>query len=146
MHDVTVKVVAARPTLVVPATTTWREFPSVWPVLSGEVWACLRAAGIQRGCPNVMLYLDDAPRVEIGVLCDRQCPPSGRVVASALPAGRVATAVHRGPYAGLGEAHGAVLAWCAEQGLAPTRTRYEVYGPHRDDPAELETEVCWLLA
>jgi len=24
--------------------------------------------------------------------------------------------------------------------------RWEVYGPHRDDPAELTTEVCWLLS
>ena len=39
-HAVTVTRVAARPTAVVAATTSWAEFPGLWPVLSGEVWAC----------------------------------------------------------------------------------------------------------
>jgi hypothetical protein len=62
--DVTVRNVDALPTAVVAGTTTWREYPRVWRELSNEVWACLRAGGVQRGCPNVMLYLDDTPRVD----------------------------------------------------------------------------------
>jgi effector-binding domain-containing protein len=53
---------------------------------------------------------------------------------------------HGGPYSGLGAAHRAVLDWCASQGLQPVGTRWEVYGPHRDDPAEMETQVYWLLS
>src|SRR2546423_8345646 len=90
----------AQPTLVVPATTTWAEYPTLWPVMSGEVWACLRAGGVTRGCPNVMLYLDDVPHVEVGVLFSGSVPLTGRVVASSLPSGRVAWTVHRGPYGG----------------------------------------------
>ena len=56
--------VAARPTLVVAAHTTWPEFPGLWRPLLDEVWAFLRAAGITHGCPNVMLYLDDDPHVK----------------------------------------------------------------------------------
>jgi hypothetical protein len=52
-----------------------------------EVWACLRAADIHRGCRNVMLYLDDTPRVEVGVELTQPCPLTGRVVSSSLPAG-----------------------------------------------------------
>jgi effector-binding domain-containing protein len=144
-HSVTMTRVDARPTAVVAATTSWAEFPGLWPVLSGEVWACLRAGGIQRGCPNVMLYLDDVRRVEVGVLLDQPCPLTGRVVASTLPAGEVATTVHHGPYDGIGSAHQAVADWCAEQGRRPAGPRWEVYGPHRDDPAELWTEITWLL-
>jgi len=29
-HEVTIVDVAARPTAVVPATTTWQEFPKMW--------------------------------------------------------------------------------------------------------------------
>jgi len=58
----------------------------------------------------------------------------------------VATAVHKGPYAELGATHEAIHRWCAAQGLALAGPRWEVYGPHRDDPAELTTEVTWLLA
>ncbi len=145
-YQVTVTDVAARPTAVVAAATTWQEFPALWKELLDEVWTCLRAGGIYRGCRNVMLYRDDVPHVEVGVELHQPCPLTGRVVASSLPAGRVAVTVHRGPYAGLASAHRAMLDWCAAQGLRQAGPRWEIYGPHRDDPAELRTEVSWLLA
>jgi effector-binding domain-containing protein len=145
-HVVELRTVTRRPTAVVAAATTWREFPSVWRGMLDEVWACLHAEGIQRGCPNVMLYKDDVPNVEIGVELARSCRLSGRVVTSALPAGRVAMTVHRGGYDGLRSAHGAVVAWCAAEGRQLAGPRWEIYGPHSDDPAELEIEVYYLLA
>jgi effector-binding domain-containing protein len=146
MHEVTIKQVTARPTAVVPATTTWQEFPTLWRDLSREVWACLRAAGIQRGCRNIMLYLDDVPHVEIGVELTQSCPLSGRVVSSELPAGEVAMTTHWGSYAELGAAHQAVHDWCAAHGRRSGWPRWEVYGPHHDDPAEVWTEVYYLLS
>ncbi|GAB3903471.1 hypothetical protein GCM10029964_095460 [Kibdelosporangium lantanae] len=113
-YEITLEEVPARPTLVVPAATTWSEFPTLWKQLLNEVWTCLHANDIRGGCPNVMLYLDDVPHVEVGVLDREQCSPSGRVVRSALPSGRVVTTVHQGPYNGLGDAHEAVHAWCAD--------------------------------
>jgi effector-binding domain-containing protein len=145
-HEVVVEDAPVRPTAVVTATTTWRAFPTLWPELLGEVWACLRANGIQRGCPNVMLYLDDVPHVEVGVELREPCQLTGRVVASNLPAGRVATTVHRGPWSDLGSAHQAISDWCVAQGRRPAGPRWEVYGPHRDDAAELWTQVSWLLS
>ena len=46
MHDeVTTRDVEGLPTAVIPATTSWREFPTLWPELLGEVWpACGRVA------------------------------------------------------------------------------------------------------
>jgi effector-binding domain-containing protein len=138
--------VEARPTLVVPATTTWAEFPRLWKVLLDEVWECLHANGITRGCPNVMFYRDDVPNVEVGVLPAGDVTLSGGVVRSFLPAGRVATTIHKGPWSELGTAHDAIHEWCATQGLTLAGPRWEIYGPHRDDPAELTVEVTWLLA
>jgi hypothetical protein len=89
-YEVSLIEAASRPTAVIAATTTWREFPSLWGRLLGEVWDCLHASGIYRGCRNIMLYLDDVPNVEVGVLLVRPCPLTGRVVASALPAGTAA--------------------------------------------------------
>jgi effector-binding domain-containing protein len=144
--DVSIVDVLVRPTAVIPATTTWREFPRLWPVLLGEVWACLRAGGTDGGCRNVMLYRDDVPNVEVGVELPEPCPLTGRVVASTLPAGQVAMTVHRGSYAGLAAAHQAVHDWVVGQERQPAGPRWEVYGPHRDNPAEVWTEIYWLLS
>ena len=68
------------------STTTWPEFPALWGAL-GEVWDCLHAAGIIGAAATSCLYLDSVPNVEVGVLLDQPCLLSGRVMASALPAG-----------------------------------------------------------
>ncbi len=145
-YEVTVIEVAARPTAVVAATTTWQEFPTLCKDLLDTVWACLRAGGVDRGCPNVMLYLDDVPHVEVGVELRRPCPLTHPVVSSELPAGQVAMTVHRGPFSGIRAAHTAVRDWCEANGRPLAGPRWEVYGPHSDNPAELTTEVYWLLA
>jgi effector-binding domain-containing protein len=92
-----------------------------------------------------MLYLDDVPHVEVGVELTQPCPLTGRVVASSLPAGTVAKTVHWGTYDGLGRAHDAVRAWCHARDRPRAGPWWEVYGPHRDDPAEVWTEVYYLL-
>jgi hypothetical protein len=141
--DVRLARVAARPTLVVAAATTWAEFPQLWRRLLDDVYATL---GPDRaGRRNVMLYRDDVPHVEVGVLGTGPPAAGGPVMASTLPGGRVATAVHRGGYGLLGTTHRAVLAWCAEHGHEPAGPRWEVYGHWREDPAELETDVFYLL-
>jgi effector-binding domain-containing protein len=144
-YQVTVQEVPSRPTAVVGAATTWREFPTLWGELLGEVWNCLRAGGITGGCRNVMLYRDGVPHVEVGVLLDRPCPLTGRVIASHLPAGTAASTVHRGSFGDLGAAHDAVVSWCHAHGYHPSGVRWEVYGPHHDDPDQQWTEVVWLL-
>ena len=145
-YEVAVKEVEARPTAVVPATTTWQEFPTLWRKLLDEVWACLNANGIYRGCRNIMLYKDDVPHIEIGVELLVPCPLTGRVIASSLPSGRVAMTTHWGPYSELGGANQAVTDWCDAQGKQQTGMRWEVYGPHNDDPARVWTELYWQLA
>jgi effector-binding domain-containing protein len=138
--------VAARPTAVLAATTTWSEYPTLWGRLLDEVHASVRWGGDGPKGRNVMLYLDSTPRVEVGVELDQPATVTGRVIESSLPAGQVAAVVHRGPYGGLGAAHDAVLAWCRAEGLRPAGPRWEIYGHWHEDPAQLETEVYWLLA
>jgi effector-binding domain-containing protein len=142
---VTVTTVTARLTAVVAAETTWAEFPRRWKPMLDEVYACLaRNGGTKQGC-NVMLYLDDVPHVEVGVEMITPSVLDGPVIGSSLPAGEVARTVHRGPYGQLGAAHDRVVRWCAEQGRPLAGPRWEIYGDWREDPAELETEVYYLL-
>jgi effector-binding domain-containing protein len=92
-----------------------------------------------------MLYKDDIPRVEIGVELSVSCPLSGDVIASELPSGLVATTTHRGNYSGLGDAHRAIKEWCKKRGKKMTGVRWEVYGPHHNDPEQLWASVYYLL-
>lgn len=137
-----------RPTAVIAETTTWQLFPSLWPRLLDEVYASVRRPGLERpidGWHNVMLYRDSVPNVEVGVLAPPRFSPDGRVIASELPGGDVLRTVHRGDYAGLGAAHEAIVAHAAATGLQLTGIRWEVYGHWVEDPAEVETEIYYLL-
>jgi effector-binding domain-containing protein len=105
----------------------------------------VRSAGGGSRWQNVILYRDDVPNVEVGVLADGAVPLAGRVIGSELPGGRAAVITHPGPYAGLDVAHRAVHAWCAAQGLALAGPRWEVYGHWPEDGSQPETEVWYLL-
>jgi hypothetical protein len=135
-------------TAVVAETTTWEAFPELWRELLAEVWTFLRASGLRAG-RNVMVYRDDAPSVEVGAEVSRSFTRAGRVVPSALPAGRAAMAVARGAPspAKLAMVHAAVREWCAAHGHELSGVRWEIYGHWLEDqdPALFETEVYWLL-
>lgn len=141
----------ARPTIVVARQTTWGEFPSVWGSMLDEVYTVVRRASVDQARPgvdrwqNVMLYRDDVPNVEVGVLAPGPFSQAGNVISSALPAGLTASITHRGPYAELDAAHRAVRDWCAAQGHQLAGPRWEIYGHWREDPSDLETEIHYLL-
>lgn len=97
------------------------------PAACGEVWSFSRDAKLPRPGRNVALYLEGGV-VEAGVEIVEGFEGGGRVVVSRLPAGRVATSTHFGPYAGLREAHAAVRRWCADHGHRATGVCWEVYG------------------
>jgi effector-binding domain-containing protein len=149
--SVSFAIVEERPTAVVAQTTTWQEFPGLWRQLLDEVYSFVRGrddlatgSGGERW-QNVMLYKDDRPDVEVGVLTSARFESSRRVVPSALPGGEVATAIHSGDYARLGVTHDAVREFVAAHGRELAGPRWEVYGHWREDPSELETEIFWLL-
>ena len=143
--------VEARPTAVIAQTTTWSEFPKLWGRLLSQVYLFVRRRpelatgdGDERW-QNVMLYKDQRPDVEVGVLVSRPFQAEGPVIPSALPAGEVATATHRGDYAKLGITHDAVRAYAAAHGRELAGPCWEIYGHAGPDPSEAETEVFWLL-
>ena len=143
--------VEARPTAVVVQATTWTEFPKLWGQLLGQVYEFVRprpelATGDgDELWQNVMLYKDQRPDVEVGVLVSAPFQAEGRVIPSALPAGEVATATHRGDYAKLGVTHNAVRDYAAAHGRELAGPCWEIYGHAGPDPSEAKTEVFWLL-
>src|SRR5688572_11060570 len=98
----------------------------------GEVWAFLGANKVRSTGHNVALYLsstgsgaDITLDAWFGVEVHETIPASERVAAISTPAGRVASTVHWGNYAGIPEAHSAVREWCEANGHRITGTDWE---------------------
>ena len=132
-------------TAVVRLRARQQELSRVVPEACGEVWNYLRTVGAPRPGRHVALYLDGEINLEVGVEMDQDFLESDRVCRSCTPAGLVATTGHFGPYHLLGEAHKAILLWCAHHGHAPAAQSWEIYGHWNDDPAQLRTDVFYLL-
>jgi effector-binding domain-containing protein len=142
--DVFQLTVEARPTAVIAETTSWAGFPELWPRLLDEVWSAVRPRRDEiRPRRNVMLYKDDVPNVEVGVEIAGSYAPVGRIVASALPAGRVAMTTYRGSW-DVGPAHQAVIDECDRLGLERVGPRWEIYG-HFNAPGDEEVEIFHLV-
>jgi effector-binding domain-containing protein len=107
----------------------------------------LSAQGITPAGPAFALYHGaptDRADLEVGFATDRPVAPDGDVVASSLPGGRVAQAVHEGSFDGLGESWQRLFSWIGDQGLTARDDFWEVYVTEPSptmDPADLRTEL-----
>jgi len=118
------------------------------PAACGEVWTFIRTAGLPRPGRHTALYLNDGS-IEVGAEVSEPFAGNDRVRCSQLPAGRVATTTHFGPYQRLGEAHAAIRQWCDQHGHRHSKVCWEIYG-HWDaswnsDPSKIRTDVFHLL-
>ena len=143
---VRIEQVESRETAVVRRRASLEELTQVVPRACGEVWEFLRSFAHTRTGRNLALYLDDEFHLEVGVEVFEPINSNEQVVSSSTPAGTVATALHTGPYHRLPEAHRAIRLWCEEQGIPLAGPNWELYGPWKNDPTELRTDVYYLLS
>lgn len=93
-----------------------------------------------RGAPG------ETADLEVGFSTHGTVRAEGDVVASSLPAGRVARLVHSGAFDELGTSWARLESWIGRQGLTPAPVLWEVYltEPSPDmDPRDLRTELNW---
>jgi effector-binding domain-containing protein len=137
--------VAAVPLAVVRRTIERANISNeVIPALT-EVYGFLEETELGPCGHNVMVYLDNAINMEIGVQVPRAFESDSEVRPSASPAGPALFTRHIGPYGELGAAHSAVQRWAREQGVRLNGVCWEVYGDWAEDPAKLETDVFYLI-
>jgi len=98
------------------------------PAACGEVWSFVRSAKLPRPGRHCALYLDEHRTVEVGVEVAEPLVGNDRVHCSKLPAGRMVTTVHFGPYQLSREAHSANRLWCAEQKCQLSGVSWGFYG------------------
>src|SRR5438093_12566507 len=94
-------------TAVIRSRVQPKELSKFVPAACGEVWSFIRSAGLPRPGRHVALYLE-AGVVEVGAEVSEPFTGNDRVYFSQLPAGRVVTTTHLGPYQRLGEAHSTI--------------------------------------
>ena len=148
-YQVQLMQVARVQTAVIRSRVRPEDLAQFVPAACGEVWSFCRSAGLPRPGRHVALYLDAQGSVEVGAEVSAPFAGNDRIHCSELPAGRVATAIHFGPYSRLSEAHAAIRAWCAGHGYQCGATCWEIYG-HWDeswntDPSKIRTDVFCLL-
>jgi len=128
------------------------EIASVWKPALDQVWEFLRKnPGLRNDGHNVFLYHHPANRqspmnIDFGVEVVRKFEPTGEVFLAEVPAGRVATALHVGPYARLKETHDAIHAWASTNRVTFAGKSWEIYGDWTSDESKLETRIEYLLA
>ncbi len=124
-----------------------RDVAKTMLALLDRSWAYVREHAIPNDGINVAIYAGDGSgvAVEAGARVRAPFEPVGAIVCAATPGGLVATTAHIGPYERLGDAHAAIVAWCAANGHRLAGISWEVYGHWSDDPGALRTDIYYAL-
>ena len=113
-----------------------------------QVYAAGRAGSIQLDGQNIFIYrecIGDQLTVDFCVGAKAPFAPVGDVQPLYTPGGLAAMTTHQGEYGGLYAANGAVSAWCRAHDRPLAGPSWEVYGHWHEDPAQLRTDVYYLL-
>ncbi len=147
-HEIQLAEVPAIPTAVIRSRIPAGELSQFVPAACGEVWSFIQSNCLPRPGRHVALYLDSG-LVEVGVEVAERFKGTDRVHCSQLPAGRVVTTTHFGPYASLGETHSEIRLWCARHGHEVSEVSWEMYGHWEESwnsaPWKIFTDVFHLL-
>ena len=150
--QVSIENVPARKLAAVRRQVRVGEISSAWRPALDKVWEFLRQnPGVRTDGHNIFLYHHPPDRqlpmeVDFGVEVVRSFATSGGVYLTETPAGKVAAALHVGPYDRIGKTHEAIHAWAATSHQSFAGKSWEIYGDWTDDPAKLETRIEYLLS
>ena len=113
-----------------------------------QVYAAGKAGSIQLDGQNIFIYREcvgDQLTVDFCVGAKAPFAPVGNVQPLYTPAGVAAMTTHQGDYTGVYAANAAVSAWCRAHDRPLAGPSWEVYGHWHADPAQLRTDVYYLL-
>ncbi|QJR37186.1 GyrI-like domain-containing protein [Gemmatimonas groenlandica] len=113
-----------------------------------QVYAAAREGAVLLDGQNIFIYRDATDEeftVDFCVGATARFAAVGVVLPLETPRGVAAMTTHHGDYSGLGRAHAAILAWCRAHDRALAGPSWEVYGHWHADPAQLRTDVYYLL-
>ena len=147
-YEVRETIVAARPVAGVRAQVQRGRVGQEFGRHLDQVYAAARAGAMVLDGQNVFIYraaTDGQLTVDFCVGVKGSFAAVGAVLPLETPRGVAAMTTHRGDYGGLGQANAAILAWCRAHNRALAGPSWEVYGHWNADPAQLRTDVYYLL-
>lgn len=113
-----------------------------------QVYVAARAGAVELDGQNIFIYrecIGDHLTVDFCVGAKASFSAVGAVLPLHTPAGLAAMTTHQGDYAGLGAANAAITAWCRSHDRTLAGPSWEVYGHWNADPAQLRTDIYYLL-
>lgn len=136
----------AAPTLVVRTTATFHTMPRTIRDSFTKLGRHLQTLGEQPAGPWYVAYHNNDLRraeLEVGVPVSRALPGTDEIAPGALPSGRAARTLHRGPYHDGCHAWTALEQWIAAEGLQIAGASYEMYlnDPDHTAPDALLTRM-----
>jgi len=140
--------IAARPVAGVRAQVQRGRVAQEFGRYLDQVYAAGKAGAVQLDGQNIFIYRAanaDQLTVDFCVGVTAPFAAVGSVVPLETPSGVAAMTTHIGDYAGLGDANAALLEWCRSNGRVRAGPSWEVYGHWHADPAQLRTDVFYLL-
>ena len=141
----------SQPIVGIRATTTMEAIKQVIGALFGEVMEYLNGNGLApAGMPFTIYHEMDAERLEMecGMPVASAVEGTERVRPGELPAGKVATVTHMGPYEQLGQTWSALMKWMEEEGLHAAGAPWEVYVTvpgEEPDPSKWRTDIFFPI-
>ena len=147
-YDVVEVMVVARPVAGVRAQVTRGHVAQEFRRYLDQVYAAARAGAVALDGQNIFIYrcaTADQLTVDFCVGVTAPFVGMGAVVPLETPSGVAAMTTHHGDYSALGDANAAILAWCRTQSRMRAGPSWEVYGHWKADPAQLRTDVYYLL-
>jgi len=147
-YDVVEVEVAARPVAGVRAVVARGRVAQEFGRHLDLVYAAGRAGTVKLDGQNIFIFRSataDQLTVDFCVGVTAPFLVAGAVVPLETPSGTAAMTTHHGDYRALSDANAAILEWCRARNRARAGPSWEVYGHWNEDPAQLRTDVYYLL-
>ena len=147
-YDVREVVVAARPVAGVRAQVRLGRVGQEFKRCLDQVHAAARSGAVHLDGQNIFIYrslADGGLTGDYSVGITAPFAAVGPVEPLETPHGAAAMTTHVGDYGRIGDANAAIIEWCRAHDRLRAGPSWEVYGHWHSDPAQLRTDIYYLL-